>query len=298
MRCLIIGADGTFGGALSLALGRRGHGVITTTRRTQADRDDSILLDLAGPLPALPRADVAVICAAMARLDECRNHPELARRVNVTAPFELAKSLVRGGTRVILLSTAAVFDGNKAHVEESEKPLPRSAYGRLKAEAEARLLELGPLVCVLRLTKVVKPTAGLLSQWIAELGDGKKVRALSDRRFCPLAVAHAVDAMMALIENGQGGVYHASAAVDVSYADAARFLARHVGVASGKVEAVRAADSGLNEAELMPFTSLSCRRLSQLAGFVAPQPLDVLQDVYGHELDAAKHARENRVGAL
>ena len=80
MRCLIVGADGSIGGAMALALGRRGHNVIATTRRAQAVAHDQIFLDLAGPLPDLPGVDVAVVCAAMTRLEECRREPELARR--------------------------------------------------------------------------------------------------------------------------------------------------------------------------------------------------------------------------
>jgi len=294
MRCLIIGADGSIGSALAEQLGHCGHDVVTTTRRAGAARS-SIFLDLAGPLPDLPEADVAVICAAMARLEECRHHPELGRQVNVTAPLEVGRALTRAGARVILLSTAAVFDGNRAHVGENEEPVPRSAYGRLKAEAEARLLDLGPQVSVLRLTKVVKPNAGILSQWIAELAGGKTVRALGDRRLSPLSIAHAVDAVTALIGNGEGGIYHASGAADVSYADAACFLARRIGLACDRVEAVRADGS---EAELMPFTSLATGRLSRLGGFVPPEPLDVLGDVYGNEIDAVMQARESRAAAV
>jgi dTDP-4-dehydrorhamnose reductase len=296
MRCLIVGADGSIGSALALALGRRGHDAVTTTRRARAAAHHSISLDLADPLPDLPEVDVAVICAAMTRLEDCRRNPDLARRVNVTAPLELSRSLIRGGSRVILLSTAAVFDGNRAHVEESARPMPRSAYGRLKAEAEARLLDLGPLASVLRLTKVLMPNAGILSEWIAQLGEGRTVRALSDRRLAPLTVAHAVHAITALIEHGEGGIYHASGAADLSYAEAARFLARRIGVGSDRVEAVRAADE--HESELMPFTSLETGRLSRLSGFAAPEPLDVLQDVYEREMDAARQARESRAGAV
>jgi dTDP-4-dehydrorhamnose reductase len=296
MRCLIIGADGSIGGALAHSLRTRVHNVITTTRRPEAARHGSIFLDLASSLPDLPEADVAVICAAMARLEECRRDVELARRVNVTATLDLGRSLTRAGSRVILLSTAAVFDGDKGHVEESEKPKPRSAYGLLKAEAEARMLDLGSLASVLRLTKVIQPNAGIISQWIAELGEARTVRALSDRRLCPLSVAHAVDASLALIENGDGGIYHASGAADVSYADAARFVAESIGVPADRVEAVPAVEN--HEAELMPFTSLATGRLSRLIGFVAPEPLDVLRDVYGREIDAARQAREMRAAAV
>jgi dTDP-4-dehydrorhamnose reductase len=287
MRCLIVGVDGSFGGPLRQSLIRRGHDVIATTRRNNRAGDD-LLLDLAAPLPPLPQVDVAVICAAMARLEDCRLHPELAHRVNVGAPLELSRLLTQAGARVILLSTSTVFGCLTPFVEESATPMPRSAYGQLKAEAEARLLDLGPLVSVLRLTKVVKPNAGLPSEWIRSLGEGRTVQPFDDSRFCPLAVEHVVGAIAAVIETGAGGVYHVSGARDVSYAEAAVFFAQRIGVAEDRVEPVHGIDSGLPYAELTPFTSLATGRLSALAGFVPPEPLEVLQGVYEHEIDAAR----------
>lgn len=289
MRCLIIGVDGSFGGALSRSLQSLGHDVVATTRRR--DRTGvHLLLDLAAPLPALPQVDVAVICAAMARLDDCRRYPELAHRVNVAAPLELARMLTQASTRVIFLSTSSVFGCLTPHVEESARPAPRGVYARLKAEAESRLLELGSQISLLRLTKVVKPNAGLLSDWIRHLGDGKPVRAFDDSRFCPLTVAHVVDAIAAVIEGGRGGICHVSGAADVSYAQAAMFLAQRIGAAKDLVEPVHGVDSGMPHEELTPYTSLATSRLSRLNGFVPPEASDVLQDVYGPEIAAARVA--------
>jgi len=287
MRCLIIGVDGSFGGALSRSLQSLGYEVIATTRRRDC-ACDHLFLDLAAPLPSLPQVDVAVICAAMARLEECRRYPELAHRVNVAAPLEIARTLTQAGARVMLLSTSSVLGCLTPRVDESVRPMPRSAYARLKAEAEARLLELGSQVSVLRLTKVVKPNAGPLSEWIRQLGEGKPVQAFDDSRFCPLAVAPVVDAITAVIEGGQGGVYHLSGKADVSYAEAASYFAQRIGVANDLVEPVHGVDSGLRQEELTPFTSLTCGRLTLLTGFTPPEPLDVLQDVYGPEIDAAR----------
>ena len=142
---------------------------------------------------------------------------------------------------------------------------------------------------VLRLTKVVKPNAGLLSDWIRTLGEGGRVRAFDDHRFSPLTVTHVVDALTALVEIGEGGIYHVSGAQDLSYAEAARFLARQIGVPDQLVEAVRAVENGLSEDDLTPFTSLATTRLSHLTGFVPPEPLEVLQAVYGRQIDQAKN---------
>jgi dTDP-4-dehydrorhamnose reductase len=297
MRCLIIGVDGSFGGALSRSLQGLGHEVVATTRRRDC-AGKHLFLDLAAPLPVLPQVNVAVICAAMARLDDCRRYPELAHRVNVTAPLELARTLTEAGSRVILLSTSAVFGCLAPHVEESAGPAPRSAYARLKAEAEARLLELSPQMAVLRLTKVVKPNSGLLSEWIRHLGDGRPVRAFDDSRFCPLTVAHVVDAVAAVIEGSQGGVYHVSGAADVSYAAAAKFFAQRIGVVNDLVEPVHGVDSGLPNEELTPFTSLATSRLSWLNGFVPPEAFEVLQNVYAPEIAAARIAPAAHQGSI
>jgi dTDP-4-dehydrorhamnose reductase len=293
LRCLIVGADGTFGAALARSLRRAGREVIATTRRADlAAADGAFYLDLADKLPSMPETDIAIICAAMSRFEDCRRHPDLAHRVNVTAPLALARSLTQTGARVLLLSTSAVFDCRKPHISESERPMPRSAYGRLKAEAESRLLDLGSPVSVLRLTKVVRPNNGILSEWIRTLGEGKAVRAFDDHRFAPLTVAHVVDALVALVERGEGGIYHVSAAKDVSYADAARFLARQIGVPDRLVEPLRGVENGLSEDDLTPFTSLAMTRLSDLTGFVPPEPLEVLQAAYGRDIDQARwHAK-------
>jgi dTDP-4-dehydrorhamnose reductase len=291
LHCLIVGADGSFGGALSSELLARGHGVVATTRRRECATADGLLfLDLAEAIPRLPQTDVAIICAAMARFDDCRRNPELARRINVLAPLELARSLTKAGARVIFLSTSAVFDCRKPHVDEGEKPAPSSAYGQLKAEAEARLLDIGSQVSVLRMTKVMKPGTGILSEWIKTLGERKNVRAFDDHRFCPLPVGMVVRAIIDLIERGQGGIYHVSGAEDLSFADAARHLADQIGVTGSCVEAVHGVGNGITEEDLTPFTSLATDRLSKLSGFVPPRPFDVLQDIYGGEIRAARGA--------
>ncbi len=299
MRCLIIGGDGTFGAELAGALRSHGHEVIATTRRRALPAvDGSLYLDLAETLAILPEVDVAIICAAMARFEDCRRHPDLAHRVNVAAPLELGRTLTRAGSRVILLSTSAVFDCRTPQVSECEPPRPRSIYGRLKAEAEAGLLALGPRVSVLRLTKVVRPNLGLLSDWIRTLGAGGGIRAFDDHRFAPLTVAHVVDALVALAERGDGGIYHVSGARDVSYAEAGRFLARQIGLSDRLVQALRGVENGLLEDDLTPFTALATTRLSRLTGFVAPDPLDVLQAVYGPEIEQARKMSAPRLAQM
>jgi dTDP-4-dehydrorhamnose reductase len=165
--------------ALTETLHASGHAVIgTTRRREQAVQADVAFLDLAAPdLDALPQADIAVICATMARFEDCRTKPDLARQVNVTAPAAIAEQMRKEGKRVLLLSSSVVFDCLAPKRRADEDYSPRSAYGRLKADAERAVLSLGEGMAVLRLTKVVRATDGIFPGWIATLSQGRSITA-------------------------------------------------------------------------------------------------------------------------
>src|SRR4029077_19035936 len=227
MRILVIGIDSAIGGKLTAVLLARGHRVIGTTRNTRNIKNQNVIfLDLAlNDQPALPEAEVAVVCAAMARFEECHNQPELAYRVNVEAPVAIANQLVPRGTRVLLLSTSAVFDCYEPLRKADSIRAPRSVYGQLKKEAENRLLDKGQWTAVLRLTKVLNPDAGILIKWIDDLAAGRKVRAFEDHGFCPVPLSAAVDAVAAIIACGGSGIFQLSGANDISYAEAALHLA-------------------------------------------------------------------------
>jgi dTDP-4-dehydrorhamnose reductase len=289
MRILVIGSDGTIGRALAQALGNSGHEAIGTTRNPEnIDEPSRIFLNLAsGKQPLLPDADVAVICAAMARFEECRNQPELARRVNVTAPIDIAEQLLPRGTRVLLLSTSAVFDSFEPFRKPDSVRAPRSAYGRLKVEAENRLLEMGTGTSVLRLTKVLTSQDRLTNKWIGDLKTGNTITAFKDHRFSPLSLTTVINAIAQVIERNENGVFQISGAFDISYVDAALYIASRLGRSANSVMRVAGADHGLLDNEVAHYTSLDTSRLSQMIGFLPPRPFDVLDGVYGAAIAAA-----------
>jgi dTDP-4-dehydrorhamnose reductase len=287
LRILIVGGDGIIGGALERKLAVMGHDVAVTTRHRERVTEGTVFLDLARPHVALPPAKYAVICAAMTRFNDCREMPELARQINVTAPVALCADLISRGTRVILLSTSAVFDGRTPHVDASKPPSPRSVYGRLKADAERGVLALGENASVLRLTKVLSRETGILAQWVGELKSGRNIQAFDDHRFCPITLDNALDTIAALIEGGESGIYQVSGSADISFVEAARHLATRIGVPLQRVTAVNAEECGVPADEITPFTSLDTSRLSALTGFVPPQPYVVIDKVFATSLAPA-----------
>ncbi len=138
LRILVTGATGFLGPFALAALRRRGHEVVTTAR---SGGDAKVDLRAPGMVAAVVEAlgpDLVLNLAAMARLADCEQQPELARSVNVEVPEQLAR---RFGARLLHVSTDLVFDGRRAPYSEASAPAPLSVYGCSKAEGEDRVLQ-------------------------------------------------------------------------------------------------------------------------------------------------------------
>jgi dTDP-4-dehydrorhamnose reductase len=294
VRVLIFGVDCAIGSALADALDARGHEIVGTTRRPRSPgRGSRLTLDFSDPISwamPMPRVDLAVICAAMSRFADCRERPELARRVNVEAPCALARSLIEAGSRVVLLSTSAVFDGETPHAPADQRTAPKSAYGTLKAEAEAGILALGEGAIVLRLTKVLAPDMPLFSGWIATLRRGEAVRAFDDLTLSPISLADVTAGVLAIMSDRKlpPSIYQLSGAEDISYAEAAHHLATRLGVDRKLVETAHAVDNSHPAGEVSRFTSLDASRISSLASWRAPGATEVIDVVFAERIGAPR----------
>jgi len=285
-KALIIGVDSTIGCALARLLRARGDQVIGSTRRNSSAPEKScIFVDLAKSESAtwnLPEADFAVICAAISCQADCREKFDVARQVNVTTPVMLAERLVARGTRVIFLSSSAVFDGELPFAPADRATAPKSAYGMLKSEAEAAMLGLGRKVSILRMTKVIAPDMPLLAKWIKSLARGGGIQAFSDLNFCPVAVSDVTNAITAIVSDASGGgIYQISGNEDISYFRAAQHFAERLNVPLNRVEAALAIRHGIPSVEVPRFTSLDASRFIALTGWTPPSPSSVLDEAFG-----------------
>jgi dTDP-4-dehydrorhamnose reductase len=86
-----------------------------------------------------PRA--VIHSAAISKMDECEKNPDLAYRVNVLGPTNLARAAQAVHARLIHFSTDQVYNGSKAtgpHQETCSLD-PYNVYGKSKKEAEERI---------------------------------------------------------------------------------------------------------------------------------------------------------------
>jgi dTDP-4-dehydrorhamnose reductase len=278
MRVMVIGGDGTIGNALVSALAESGDEVIATSRRKSPD-SARFFLDLADDIPQkLPDCDVAIICAALARFSDCRNNPALAHKINVMAPATIARRLSERGTKIILLSTGAVYDAFTPRIIADRPPNPRTVYGAQKAEAEGAILPLGPQMSVLRLTKLLYPEFPLIARWARALANSENIRAFANHAMSPITLQDAIETIIGIATSAAGGLFQISGAADISYLNAAKHVATRIGAPEELVISSRAEEL-IPVEEIMPFGSLDSSRVTKLTGFAPPEPRAVLDAV-------------------
>jgi dTDP-4-dehydrorhamnose reductase len=236
---LIVGAESTIGRGLLDSFESSGVSVWSTTRRREDTGPRRLLVNLSQApetwqFPETPM-DVAFLCAAVTSQAECANEPEAAYAVNVLQTVALAKKLTEAGTFVVFISTNLVLDGDTAYAAVGQPVNPQTIYGRHKAEAEQRLLALGARIAIVRFGKVIAPGLPLFKEWADNLRAGKMIHPFSDMVMAPIALSFAVEVLRRVAMMRLSGVVQASAADDLTFAEAARLIARHVRADPGLV---------------------------------------------------------------
>lgn len=276
---LVVGADGLIGAAVAARLEAAGTPVIRTSRRGSPGSIPLDLAALAAQWSPPPGIAAAVLCAAITSTDECRTRPDDCRRVNVDATCALGQRLADAGSRIVFLSTNLVFDGSTPFTPATAPRHPHTAYGRMKAEAEERLLALGTGTTVVRLTKVIGRTLPVIDRWRDSLARGEPIRPLTDLMFAPVSLDLAATAIAAAAREPLGPILQVSARADVAYADVAARLARRWGAAADLVRPASAAELGLALEHLPANTTLDASLMRDRLGIEPPDPWAAIDGV-------------------
>jgi dTDP-4-dehydrorhamnose reductase len=211
MTWLITGGSGQLGIAVSQELGERGLLFNAWSSKDLNITQGSIVRDVLSDLS--PK--VIINCAAWTDVDGAETNEPQAFMVNVDGAENLAMAAKDCGAKLIHISTDYVFSGEgKTPWQIDDRINPQSAYGRTKAEGEARVIR-----AYSEKTSVVR-TAWLYSPWGKNFaktmtrhainGDGE-VRVVSDQVGQPTS---ATDLAKQLVEfglsNSPVGIYHAT----------------------------------------------------------------------------------------
>lgn len=153
---LITGGSGLL--ALNWALAARDHYSVTLGLHKrnillagiEARQIDLESVDQLARVFEIIQPQIVIHTAGLTNVEECEDKPELAQHINVDLAANVARACAKLDLPLIHISTDHLFAGESPFVDETCPTAPKNAYGRTKAEAELRVLEMHAQAIVMR----------------------------------------------------------------------------------------------------------------------------------------------------
>ena len=290
MKILLTGASGLLGNAYALAAIRRSHEVVGLYNRTTpqisglthlrrldlSDTDEltRLILEL--------WPDTIVNCAALSNPAAVNADPQLAEKINVALPRQLAQLATHLGARLIHVSTDMVFDGRSGQPYRStDIPSPTNLYGQTKLMAEREVLEHNPEdPVVLRIPILMGNSPGgqrsLHEKLLGAILRGERPKLFTDEIRQPASVENVAEVMLELSERRDlHGLFHWAGAEPLSRFEIGRRILDHFSLPHDSIEA---AELGASP-EHADRPAHLCFNLHPLVGKLMTQPEDFQQQL-------------------
>ena len=228
MRVTIFGASGLLGKALTREW--TGDEVSGLSSRDADIRDANRVQQVVQET----RPDWIVQSAAYADVDGCESKPELAFAVNRDGAVNVAKAAKMFGARFAFLSSDYVFDGKKTTPYEIDDVRnPQSVYGRTKAEAEIKLLDLIPDCCIVRTSWLFGTGGKCFPDTILKLAANRPaLDVVDDQRGCPTYTTDLARAIIQLCRKNASGIIHVTNVGDCTWFEFAQEIVRNAGLST------------------------------------------------------------------
>jgi dTDP-4-dehydrorhamnose reductase len=141
-----------------------------------------------------------------------------------------AAAAVRG-TRLVHVSSDAVFSGWAVRYDETCVPDPTTPYGAAKAAAETAIKGLDPTAIIARSSLIIGDGSSQHEAYVHALASGARAGALfTDDVRCPVHVTDLASALLELARSPYSGMHHVAGADAVSRHELGVLIARRDGV--------------------------------------------------------------------
>jgi len=224
----VVGGSGFLGLEIIRQARRAGHGVVATFHsRVPAvadvdwrkldvrDRDDVTALVLEA------RPDV-IVNAAYRQSDWA---------TTAEGGMHVALAAAMAGTRLVHVSSDAVFSGTAAHYDETRAPDPTSPYGAAKAAAETAIKGITPTAVIARTSLIIGDGGSQHERFVHALAAGAVTGVLfTDDVRCPVHVTDLACALLELAASPYSGIHHVAGNDAVSRYELGMLIARRDGL--------------------------------------------------------------------
>lgn len=226
MRVTVFGSSGLLGKALMREW--QGDGVTGLSSRDLDIRD----VGRVAQVVKQTRPDWIVLAAAYTDVDGCESNRDLAFAVNRDGAINVADAARQQGARLLFLSTDYVFDGKKNSPYGTHHARnPQSVYGKSKAEAEIKLLELLPEVCIARTSWLFGVGGKCFPDTILKLAASRPaLDVVNDQRGSPTYVIDLARTIIQLCRANADGIVHVTNSGDCTWFDFAGEIVHTAGL--------------------------------------------------------------------
>ncbi|WLT32108.1 sugar nucleotide-binding protein [Geothrix sp. PMB-07] len=248
---VITGSDGFLASRLVRHLERRFPVVGLGRRELDITSEGAVQNTLERLQPRL-----VIHAAAVSDTGACERDPAGTHLVNVEGSRHVARACGGVGAKLIFLSSDQVFNGNPepGAYPEDRQPVPNTAYGRQKREAEGVVQTLAPDAVVLRLTwlfdcpqRLLRTNANLV--WnVLRAALRNQPLTLPTREFRGLTYVHDLVERFDGLLDLPGGTYHAGSENDLSTYEAGALVLEELGLSHRLSELLVADDERFRNA--------------------------------------------------
>ena len=170
------------------------------------------------------KPDVVIHAAAIGSVDFAERNREQTRKVNVGGTEVVAELCQIFKSRLIYISSNAVFDGRTPFYSEIAPVNPINYYGQLKVEAENIVRESSiPWAIVRPILMYGWPYQGERDNpvvwWLRSLENGKHIKVVDNVFSKPLPAWSCAEVIWEVIRQQQTGIYHAAGSDHLSLYD-------------------------------------------------------------------------------
>jgi len=192
----LVGSGGMLGTEVAKTFDRRGLEYAGTDREVD-------ILDPAALASFAEDKSLSWIvnCAAYTAVDRAEDEEGIARRLNAEGPANLAALAARLGAKIIHVSTDYVFDGTGERPYEEDDPIsPVGAYGRTKAEGEARVRASCREHAILRSAWLYGPAGkNFVTTMLRLMAQKDRIGVVADQRGTPTYAADLAGAIVEIV---------------------------------------------------------------------------------------------------
>jgi len=146
MKILVIGGSGVIGYEIVKYYSSLQNKLFYTFLKNNPQRTEGKYLDITQKNEVMKLVseiapDIVFHTAAITNVDLCEQEKKLATKINVIGTNNVVDACKKTQSKIVYLSTAAVFDGTKNEYFENDAPSPTSVYGQTKLKGEKIILE-------------------------------------------------------------------------------------------------------------------------------------------------------------